>query len=574
MLEATLRKSSMDKSIGSIYGDARPALSFAEAFPSTSKIEPALGNFKLGENSLPPSTNDYRRDIFNVLLERDYAKLKNKPKNPVILNRIGFTYMQAGKLPKAIKFFRQAYEQNPRFLSAAQNLAKALVLSGKIAEAERVYSSILKLVTNNDALLHEYSFIKLIGGKPVEAQGLLKRIQPSFSHYYEVQNTFGLILLTQNKKPEAKKYFEKSILINAGYAHAWNNIGVIELENGKLKSAKKYFERAIDLDQNYVVAHLNLFKLQVKENDFSTALQHISSIQHLAQIDTEVLFKKPWTLMKLGRLEEAIEGYYKFLEIVPENSSALNNLGHCYVKLGNPDKAVGLFQRAYNANKANQLPVHNLMIVLTDAGRHREAKKIADQVLAAGIKDDATFYSLGTYHIEEESWDEAEHHLEKALEMKTEIESVYANLGFLYTDIRGEHLKAINMLKARYDKGARGFDTVNNLIHAYLRGNKIKEAKKYIRLITRTNHPVGLATLGLYAIKVGNLNEAKALYDSAIKIAPDKIKNVVRQYRHLDLAIYYMEQNRKDEAVSELNKVILLKSSKKYIVDNAVKLLK
>lgn len=570
MLETTtLNKTRKTEDTKGISGDMRPNLSPTGNFfyPKSTEF---FKSYKLKNDDFTQG-DVLNRGIFTTQLTQDLIKLEKKPKNPVVLNRIGLTYLQNGKPQKALKFFKRAYEYSPTFLNAAQNLARTYLILGKSKEAIAIYEKIINELTSSPLVLHEYSFVKIISGSYVDALRTLKKITPEFDRYYEVLNTIGLLYLLQSNLREAQIHFEKSRNTNPLYAHAWNNMGVVEEKYKNFSQAKELYSRAIELDPNYVAAHLNLFKLQAKD-DLYIALHHISSVQHLVRFDAEILFKYAWTLMKLGRYEDAIKKYNQYLEIMPSNSSALNNLGHCYARLGNRDKGLNYFSLSNKADKSNPMPIRNLMIVLTDTHKYRQAKEIADQVIKSNPDDDAALYALGSYCHSVEDWDEARRYFKKAIKLRTDIDSVYANLGFIYTEIDKKYEEAIKVIRKRYKVGSRQFDVVNNLCHAYLRSGDAKSAKKYLRLLP-LDYPVALATRGLYSLQLGFLDEAKEFYDRATQLTPTKYINDIMQYYHYDLALHYLQNNERDSAVNELKKCIALIGTKRYVVSDAKNIL-
>jgi len=66
-------------------------------------------------------------------------------------------------------------------------------------------------------------------------------------------------------------------------------------------------------------------------------------------------------LFARDRIEEAVDVFLKALELDPLNSDALNNLGVCHYRLGEPVKAVDHFVRALQANPSNRDVVLNLL---------------------------------------------------------------------------------------------------------------------------------------------------------------------------------------------------------------------
>lgn len=95
----------------------------------------------------------------------------------------------------------------------------------------------------------------------------------------------------------------------------------------------------------------------------------------------ELYFNKGYGLSKLGQKEAALDCYQKALSIDPEFSSPLNNMGLFYLKDGNIDRAMELFQRATVGKPQIEDAWLNYAIALTKKNKKREAAQVLGSMI-------------------------------------------------------------------------------------------------------------------------------------------------------------------------------------------------
>lgn len=555
-------------------GNILPNISYAQMFSKQDKLQP-LQKFKDLKFNIPKKaevTFNYSPTIFREQVNASVEKLNQKPNNPIILNDLGMTYFVVGKLTKAIKYFKEAIIADPNFLAAAQNLAKAYLAYGKLEKAIEVYSELILKMSNKPDLVHQYGLLMITIGDLAKARLSLGQIDKKYDKYFEVANTVGLIELLQNNLQEAQKSFELSLKINKKYPDAYNNLGVVYLNRNKFSKARELFSKASEVSEKYKDGYVNTINSFLQEGNDKKALEYISGLEENLQVYPEIAFKEAWIYMQNGDFEKSLKLYLRMEQNNVGTPDVLNNIGHAYANLGDPTKAVQYFQRAVSLNNYHLLSIRNLAVTHAELGEYKIAKHYADILLRADPDSDAALYVLGAYHINREEWDEGETYLLKAKDLGTDIETVYALIGYLFTDVRSQVDEAIVILQARYDLGARQFDILNNLAHALLNANKVSEAKKYIDMI-EVEHPVRLATLGLYELKRNNIAAAKKYYKLAEKIARSPLNSQIRQYSLFDISKYYINKNRLKLAKTTLEELIKIEKGSKYIRQQATDLL-
>ena len=76
-----------------------------------------------------------------------------------------------------------------------------------------------------------------------------------------------------------KAYELSDVISDEEDEHIINNIkGVILFKKQKLDSAKKFFLKSIKIDKNFIDPHKNLFKLNLKIQDYESAIDNAKKI--------------------------------------------------------------------------------------------------------------------------------------------------------------------------------------------------------------------------------------------------------------------------------------------------------
>lgn|SRR3989338_7231758 len=109
---------------------------------------------------------------------------------------------------------------------------------------------------------------------------------------------------------------------------------------GMLAESERELEVAIQLDPSYAVAHNNLAAIRKQKGDYEGALLASKQAVRLNGLDTQFKNNLAVILLAAGRRDEALNQWWKTLEIDPKNFTAVYNLALAY---GDSDGARALF---------------------------------------------------------------------------------------------------------------------------------------------------------------------------------------------------------------------------------------
>jgi len=224
--------------------------------------------------------------------------------------------------------------------SLAQALQQALALhqQGRLDEAEKIYTRILKSAPSHFDALHLLGALKLQTGKVGEAYRLLGAALEVEPRSADALTNLGLALRAMNRNAEALTRFDQALALVPTHVEAGNNRGLLLLIEHRAEEALACFDAVLRLEP-----------------------------RHLARLN------RGNALAELGRLEEAIAEYDRALAMFPNHPGALFNRGNALQAMGRYDEAIAAFDRTLASVPRHAEAWNNRAIALYALKRHAEA---------------------------------------------------------------------------------------------------------------------------------------------------------------------------------------------------------
>jgi tetratricopeptide (TPR) repeat protein len=233
----------------------------------------------------------------------------NSLKQPLLaeeLCRQGYSFSINGEDRKAIQFFKEAIEKDPKNTMAWNGLGYCHVGLDNPSAAIQAYQQAIK--TNpKDERLH---FI--------------------LGDYYA----------KLGRHQEAIESYQHLLLIKPDSAAAHFRVGVIYSRLGRLNDGTKAFRAAIRIDPNAAPAHFNVGLAYTKLGRY---LEAIKAHQEVLRINPEfapAYFNLGVVYGKLGRTDAEMDAYKNAIRIDPDYVPAHYNLGYALVREGNKAAAL------------------------------------------------------------------------------------------------------------------------------------------------------------------------------------------------------------------------------------------
>jgi len=170
------------------------------------------------------------------------------------------------------------------------------------------------------------------------------------------------------------------------------------------------------------------------------------------------LFDSGNTLIKEEQYDEALKVFEKFLANYPEIYQVHLNIGTCYLKKDDLDKAAAEFQlvldKALQTHgdykkdpEATFRAFSGLGEIYLKRGDFQNAQKQFSQALEISPRDEVAAYNVGEVFFSNQQIDEAIKYFELAIQIKKDWSKPYLKLGYVYLN-KGDFTKSLEYFNA------------------------------------------------------------------------------------------------------------------------------
>jgi len=177
---------------------------------------------------------------------------------------------------------------------------------------------------------------------------------------------------------------------------------------------------------------------------------------------------------------------YKYTNLIVDTygsqAQAWNNIGSCYINLGQADRAVIAYQKAIAHNNRDPVYYENLAHVFLSQNRLDKAIKLLEEAVNLDIATGHIYYQMGEIYRSQRRINLAIDHFRKALQMDSSNVRCYADLGGLLI-IQGRLEEAKAILNEAFALQPEHPAVLHNLAIVSMRLQKKENCAKYINKV-------------------------------------------------------------------------------------------
>lgn len=182
---------------------------------------------------------------------------------------------------------------------------------------------------------------KLDMGKAFMRTNMLTKAIACFEELLDNEETaqealfyLGVIYHKKKDYERAVEHFKKLLEIRTDSIHIYNNLGVSLEKSGRSREAILVYTTGLEVSPSSSLLLANRGILRYRSGDYSGALKDLSRARRKRPGVAFLVFYLALTLLRLGRIQEAMATFEEALEIEPDNTAILNNAGYVALKLG------------------------------------------------------------------------------------------------------------------------------------------------------------------------------------------------------------------------------------------------
>jgi tetratricopeptide (TPR) repeat protein len=261
--------------------------------------------------------------------------------------------------------------RSPDSIARAVDEAAGHYRQGRLDDADRLCSRILKAAPDWFDALHLAGLVKLEAGKAAAAQVLLAKALKLNPNSPQVLANLGRTLTALNRNDEAMSYLDQAVGIAPDSYDAINGRGIVLLNLNRTTEAVAAFERVLALEPRFVGARANLGNALVRLGRFEDALAQYDALLAAQPAHPETLVNRGSALADMGRAEEAIATYDRALALRPDYAKARIGRGAALAALNRHQEALQDYGTVLAAEKNNADVRHNEALSLLTLGDYR-----------------------------------------------------------------------------------------------------------------------------------------------------------------------------------------------------------
>ncbi len=224
----------------------------------------------------------------------------------------------------------------------------------------------------------------------------------------------GAVYSILKRYDEGIKMFLKTLELSPNEMRAHFGIGKIYSIKGEVEKANHYFKKVIEIDSTGQLAN------HAKRAMISIPIK--SDVQFSGEIDSmnfENLYQEGYRAFLYTDYEKSIQMYSAYLNYKPQDDFVWFSLGESFLRNGEISKAAEAFQKAINVNSNKALYYKELAIVYDYLDKGKDAFDCLNRVHKLGKFDSLTYSLLGKHLIQQQKYDDAISHLEKAVKLNS-----------------------------------------------------------------------------------------------------------------------------------------------------------
>ena len=227
--------------------------------------------------------------------------------------------------------------------------------------------------------------------------------------------SFGSVFFDRGYLDASEEFFQLAAKESPASAEPRYGLGSVYLEQNKLEQARAAFETAVGLSASYpgtpARAWNNLGILDARE----------------------------------GNIDASVRSFQRSLEIDPNYSTAIDNLGNAYRQAKDWDRAQSMFERALKLDNDDSEANYGLGMVHAQRNDTQGALTYLKRAIAARPDYPEALNNLGVVYIRLKNPGEAENAFLGAIRIAPEFSQSYVNLARLYS-LQGDSAKARGVL--------------------------------------------------------------------------------------------------------------------------------
>ena len=238
--------------------------------------------------------------------------------------------------------------QKPGAFNIGQSINEALALQrqGRLRDADKIYTRVLKLAPDHFDALNLLGTVKAQLGRMGEAHRLLASAVKSNPRVPQAWANLGQVLCALKRNREALECFDKARALDPNDAAILNQRANILLSLDRADEALAEFREVLARVPQHAEARVNCGIAQAAVGSPEQALAELDAALSIVPGHPVANFNRGLVLHDLGRYADAVEAHDRVLAAAPQHAGAWLNRGRALAALNQLDDAMASYDKA------------------------------------------------------------------------------------------------------------------------------------------------------------------------------------------------------------------------------------
>jgi tetratricopeptide (TPR) repeat protein len=416
--------------------------------------------------------------------------IENNPKRYDLLLNLAQHYYSAKRRDEVVRVIENLKSHSKEYPQAFEQVGGFYFRLGDGAEAVRQYEEGIKVNPDRKAFYQKLIIEVLMAqGKKEDAKKVNDSILAANAKDNDALALEAALLLDKGELQNAITKLQTVVTRSPGNFVAHFNLGRALAEKGELEQARGQFNEAIRLRPDYMAARLALAQVQLSKREFEPAIKTANEALSHDPKNIPARLVRASAYMGLNQIAQSREELKQILAINPNSQEAMIQMGVALVNEKKYKEAEDMFRKCYDLNPANSRGLMGLSEVIMAQNQPERAMQL----------------------------------------LRTEIQKYPTRLEFRLAladvEVRAQKfdlaIAEFNGLLDKVDrKSAMAADLYVRLGHTYRFAGKFPQAINALQQARdiQPNNAIILNSLAVMLSAAGQNNEAKAVYESALRI--------------------------------------------------------
>ncbi len=248
-------------------------------------------------------------------------------------------------------------------------------------KAEDCYKKALAIKPNQTILMNKLADVYQKENKAEQAIAEYKKILGLDDKNIESLRSLGKLYKERGSWTEALAYFEKILKLNPKDSNA-------AYETKEMYRKLNNPQKAIEIMKEYQKADVSYFNWAM-HHIFEILYYDLKDDKQLSELvektypnkvnDSFVYDYYGYSLMNLGRLDEAVKSFERFIELEPKNARVMRELGRVFCDLQRYQEAIEILTKSFAIESKNSYGFYYLALAYHKLGKDDIAKKTLEE---------------------------------------------------------------------------------------------------------------------------------------------------------------------------------------------------